>query len=140
LNRIGFVYNEPAKVRMPRLISAGAALIFGILSAMLVHFLHSGTIWSMVAGVVTAIVAFIAGALGLSKTVLDIAEKRLDIRRKTKEVAALDHRIVPPSSSQISQHGGERYREIERAARARGHDSLSPRSFVTRVDEQKSDE
>ncbi len=79
--------------------------------------------------------------LGVTKTSLDIFDKRLDIRKKKRDEEKSNAKITTPTEEQIKAYGGVVYRQVTRNARAIVNQQeriVSAGDFVVHVHEERS--
>ena len=99
--------------RMSYLGVAAFAIAAGAFGGLLTQFIEHVRWISILVGVITG---GGAAALGMTKTLLEIVDKRLEIRKKTRELKSSDSQIRRPTDDEIRKYGGVAYREVTRTA------------------------
>ena|ERR1700693_1543541 len=118
------------------LLTAVASVVVGLIAGMGADiFAHLSVFVSVCAGVVTSVAAFTAGALGLTKTLLDIQHRRIEISRARRE----ENLIRIATEAEIGHFGGASYQRIIKGARltVTQQEQLEARPFIVNVKEER---
>ena len=117
------------------IVLAGAAVV-GVLGGLVADFIDHTRWVSVLVGLVAGAITF---GLGITKTVLEIREKHLDIEKKSTERKESGAAIVKPTKEEILRYGGSVYRQVTRKAHliVTQRERLEPREFVADCEEER---
>ena len=123
---------------MHYVIVAIVAITIGTVTAVITDGIEHVRWISVLLGLVAGALTF---GLGVTKTSLDIIDKRLDIRKKKRDEEKSNAKIITPTEEQIKAYGGVVYRQVTRNAREIVNQQeriVSAVDFVVHVHEERS--